>query len=116
MSVELRRGDVVIADLDPVKGSEQGDRRPALVIQNDIGNRNASTTIVAAITSSSDRDYPFTVDVAAGEANLDRDSTILLNQIRTVSISERVETKIGELTGETMDAVDDAIKVSLALD
>src|SRR5690606_33952153 len=50
-NVEIRRGDIFFANLNPVIGSEQGGTRPVLVLQNDIGNRHSPTTIVAAVTS-----------------------------------------------------------------
>ena len=49
--IRIQRGDVYLADLSPVIGSEQGGVRPVLIIQNDVGNRYSPTTIVAAITA-----------------------------------------------------------------
>ena len=49
--MDIKRGEIYYADLDPVKGSEQGGLRPVLILQNDMGNRHSNTTIVAAITS-----------------------------------------------------------------
>ncbi|MCX6803075.1 MAG: type II toxin-antitoxin system PemK/MazF family toxin [Candidatus Diapherotrites archaeon] len=114
--MNIKRGDVVLVNLDPVKGSEQGKVRPCLVIQNDKGNEYSPTTIIAAITSKTNNEYPFTVSVSAGEANLPKDSTILLNQIRTISISDRIIKVVGSLGAGRMLAVNDAIKTSLALD
>ncbi len=112
----IERGDVVLTDLEPVKGSEQGKMRPCLVIQNNIGNRVASTTIIAAITSNTEKQYPFTVFVNSGEGNLPKDSLILCNQIRTVSKEHRIKGKLGSLNLETMEKVDEALKTSLGID
>lgn len=113
----IKRGDIVRVDLEPVKGSEQGKIRPCLVIQNDIGNSFSTTTIIAPLTSRVENDdYPFVVFVRSGEGNLPKDSLVLLNQIRTISIDNRVLDKLGSLTNETMKKVDNAIKVSLSLE
>ncbi|MDY6770232.1 MAG: type II toxin-antitoxin system PemK/MazF family toxin [Candidatus Nanohaloarchaea archaeon] len=114
--MELRRGDIIIVDLEPTKGSEQGKIRPGLVVQNDAGNRNAATTIIAPLTTKGEAGYPFTVALEAGEGNIDRDSVILLNQLRTVSVPHRVRNRVGSLDEARMQEVDRAIKVSLALD
>ncbi len=111
----IKRGDVLFVDLEPVKGSEQGKTRPCLVIQNDVGNQVSPITIVASITSKTEREYPFTVQVLKGDGGLPKDSTILCNQLRTVSINERVIKKIGSLKPETMKKVDEALKTSLSL-
>ncbi len=111
----IRRGDVVLVRLDPVLGSEQGKTRPCLVVQNDVGNQFASTTIVAAITSNTGRPYPFTVSLNQGEGNLPKDSLVLCNQIRTISKSHRIAKNLGRLGPKRMRQVDDALKVSLGL-
>ena len=81
--MEVKRGYIFFADLSPVVGSEQGGMRPVLVIQNDIGNRYSPTVIVAAITSQIDKArLPTHVEISAAEYNLERDSVVLLEQIR----------------------------------
>ena len=112
----IKRGDIFIVNLEPVKGSEQGKTRPCLVIQNDVGNRSGPTTIIATITSNTKHNYPFTVFIRKGEANLPHDSLVTLNQIKTISVSHRIVRKLGSLKPETMRKVDEAIKVSLGLD
>lgn len=104
-----------MVDLESVKGSEQGKTRPCLVIQNDIGNANSPTTLVAVLTSKIGKEFPFTVFVKKGEANLPKDSMVLLNQIRTISINDRIVQKIDAVNFQTMEKVDKAIKISLAL-
>ncbi|SIS01469.1 type II toxin-antitoxin system PemK/MazF family toxin [Natronorubrum thiooxidans] len=112
---EIRRGDVVIVRLDPAEGHEMKKTRPAVVVQNDVGNENASTTIVAPATGTY-RGYPFEVLVEAAESPFEKDSSIRLDQIRVVSIEKRIHSVLGSLDGETMEAADGALKLSLGLD
>ncbi|AZH25058.1 type II toxin-antitoxin system PemK/MazF family toxin [Haloplanus aerogenes] len=113
--VEIRRGDVVIVRLDPAEGHEMKKTRPAVVVQNDVGNRNSSTTIVAP-TTGTHRGYPFEVLVEADDSPFEKDSSIRLDQIRVVSVEKRIHSVAGSLGGETMNEVDDALKLSLGLD
>jgi len=114
--MEIKRGDIVLAGLAPVKGSEQGGIRPVLVIQNDEGNKFSLTTIIAPITSKEfSKEFPTNVAILKKESRLNNDSTILLNQIRTIDKS-RVIKKISSLDFYSMNKVDRAIKVSLAID
>jgi mRNA-degrading endonuclease toxin of MazEF toxin-antitoxin module len=95
----------------PGRGSEQRGIRRALVIQNDGGNQDAATTIVAAITSTI-KVYPVTVPLREGEGSPPRPSMVNLAQILTLDKS-RLQRRIGSLPPEIMDKVDAAIKVSL---
>lgn len=114
--MDVRRGDVVIVDLDPTQGSEQRGTRPCLVVQNDVGNANAPTTIVAPFTTSfGDELYPFEVLVRARESPLAEDSVVLCNQLRTVSIEDRIREKVGPVPPARVDEVDAALELSLGL-
>lgn len=114
--MDVSRGDVVVVELDPTQGSEQRGTRPCLVVQNDVGNRNAPTTIVVPFTTSfADRLYPFEVFVGADEGPLREDSVALCSQIRTVSIQHRVVKTIGTVPEGRMDDVDAALEYSLGL-
>ncbi|MFH1257701.1 MAG: type II toxin-antitoxin system PemK/MazF family toxin [Candidatus Micrarchaeota archaeon] len=114
--MNILRGDVVLANLEPVRGSEQGKTRPCLIVQNDTANKYSNTTIIVPITSKiPDREYPTTVFLEENSAGLKDAGTILCNQIRTISIESRIIRKIGRLQPEKMRKVDDAIKASLAL-
>jgi mRNA interferase MazF len=113
MSDSPKRGEVWLVNWNPGRGSEQVGKRPALIIQNDIGNEKAPTTIVAAI-SSSVKLYPMNVEFNPPEGGLDLPSIIKTSQILTVS-KERLEKRLGRLSKERMDDVDKAIKLSLAL-
>jgi mRNA interferase MazF len=92
-------------------------KRPVLpwVIQNDVGNRASPITIVAAITSTLKRAYPFQVYLRSGEAGLDADSVVTLNHIRSID-RQRLARRLGMVSDETMKAVDQAILVSLGID
>jgi len=115
MTRQIRRGDIFTVDFEPARGSEQGKRRPALVIQNDVGNRYSPTTIVAAITTGDTAKYPIHVAIKVPEGGLENNSIILLNQILTVDKS-RLGRYWGHVTSGTMRKVDEAIKISLGLD
>ncbi|ARS88744.1 type II toxin-antitoxin system PemK/MazF family toxin [Natrarchaeobaculum aegyptiacum] len=113
--VAIRRGDVVIVRFDPAEGHEMKKTRPAVVVQNDVGNSNASTTIVAPVTGTY-RGYPFEVLVEAAESPFEKDSSIRLDQIRVVSIEQRIHSVVGCLDPETVKRIDDALKLSLGLE
>lgn len=114
--VEIKRGEIVIVDLEPVKGSEQGGIRPTVIIQNNIGNKYSPVTIIAPITSKKfSKDFLTNVKLSKTDSKLEKDSTILLNQIKTIDKS-RIIKKISTLNEEIMDEVDLAIKISLDLD
>ena len=114
--MEVRRGDIVIVELDPTEGSEQQGTRPCLVVQNNVGNENAPTTVVVPFTTSfGDELYPFEVLVTAAESHLQEDSVALCSQLRTVSIEHRITTVVGSIPDERMDDVDTALEYSLGL-
>jgi mRNA interferase MazF len=116
MAVQIRRGDIVLVNLDPVVGSEQGRTRPALIIQNDIGNEYSPTTIVAPITSKIfSKQFPTNVEVDSTNSPLKEKSTILLNQIRTIDKS-RIIKNYGKISGKKMNEVNEAIMNSLGLE
>lgn len=113
--MQIRRGDIFFADLSPVVGSEQGGTRPVLVLQNDIGNQYSPTTIVAAITSQiSKAKLPTHVEVTAKGSGLEKDSVILLEQIRTIDKS-RLKEKVTSLNDDLMNRVAQAVEISLGL-
>jgi len=113
--MNVKRGDVYYADLSPVVGSEQGGFRPVLIIQNNIGNRFSPTVIVAAITAQIQKaKLPTHVEIPASDEGLDRDSVVLLEQIRTID-KQRLTEKITHLDEECMRRVNDALQISLSL-
>ena len=113
--LDVRRGDVVVVRLDPAEGHELKKTRPAVVVQNDVGNRNSSTTIVAPATGTH-RGYPFEVLVEAEGSPFEKDSSVRLDQVRVVSIENRIRSVVGSLDESTMVEVGEALKLSLELD
>ena len=110
----VSRGEVWYADLSPVIGSEQGGLRPVLIIQNDLGNKHAPTTIVVPITSRfTKKELPTHVTMPAG--CLFKDSIALCEQIRTIDKC-RLKTKMGAVDDETIKQLDGALEISLGLD
>jgi mRNA interferase MazF len=114
--INIRRGEVYLVSFDPTVGHEIKKTRPALVIQNDVGNRHSPLTIVAAITSKvSDVSYPVEVIVSPSVANgLETLSAIRLDQIRTVD-KQRLIKRLGAVERSIMQKVDEAIRISLGL-
>ena len=114
--MEVVRGDIFIADLDPVVGSEQGGVRPVLIIQNDTGNRYSPTVIAAAITSQTGKArLPTHIDLPVDQnCGLSRDSVILLEQVRTLD-KKRLRERMGHVEERVMSRVDNAIAVSFGL-
>jgi len=113
--VKVLRGDLIIANFEPIRGSEQGRVRPALIIQNNISNEYSPTIIVAPLTSKIySKDFPTNVFLSKKDSKLSKDSTILLNQIRTIDKS-RIKKRISKLNPYVMFQVDIAMKVSLGL-
>ena len=114
--MKILRGDIVLANLEPVIGSEQGSIRPVLIIQNDISNEYSPTTIIAPITSRVyTKEFPTNVFVLKKDSKLDKDSTFLLNQIRTIDKS-RIIKRLTKLDSSVIEKVDLAIKISLGLE
>ena len=108
----VKRGDIYYADLSPVVGSEQGGIRPVLVIQNDIGNKYSPTVIAAAITSQINKaKMPTHIELAAKDYGLNKDSVILLEQIRTID-KRRLREKIGRIDDGLMASVHNALSIS----
>src|SRR3989344_1047971 len=111
--VNIKRGDICLANLEPVIGSEQGGIRPVLIIQNNIYNKYSPVTIVSAITSKIfSKEYPTNVFLKKKDSKLDRDSTVLLNQLRTID-KERIAKQISSLDSNFMRKINLAIKIGL---
>ena len=114
--MEIRRSDIVLVNLDPVIGSEQGKTRPALIIQNNISNKYSPITIVAPITTKVySKKFPTNVEIDSSNSPLKEKSTILLNQIRAIDKS-RIIKNHGNISSQKTKEVDEAIKNSLGLE
>lgn len=115
----IRRGDVVRVDLGgeddaDTRGSEIYKSRRAVVVQNDLGNKNSPTTIIAPV-SKGHTGYPFHVNLPGDIDELKLDSHVQLDQLRTVDIAARITERYGHLSESRMNDVDDAIRISLGL-
>ena len=122
-AVAVHRGDVFWVDLSGATGSEIDHKvRPAVVIQNDIGNRYSPTTIVAPLSGSvGGKVYPIEVkldssdvSVSTGDTGLKKVSKVKLEQIRTVD-KTRLRTRIGKVSPKKMVEIDKAIRISLSV-
>ena len=116
VDTSVKRGDIYYADLSPVVGSEQGGIRPVLIIQNDTGNRYSPTVIAAAIPSQTGKArLPTHIARPVTEScGLNRDSIILLEQVRTLD-KKRLRERMGHVEEQVMEKVDTAIAVSFGL-
>lgn len=109
----IHRGDIYYADLMPVIGSEQGGIRPVLIIQNDVGNQHSPTVIVAAITGRMKGKYlPTHVRLQGAFCGLFRNSTVLLEQIRTLDKS-RLREYMGNVGEDKLRQIDSALRISI---
>ena len=99
----ILRGEIRWADLNPVRGREQGGSRPVLILSHDIFNERSGTAIAAAITSQPQRaGFPLTHEITS--RSLPKRSWVKISQIRTLS-TERIGKRIGRITPEELDQV-----------
>ena len=115
----MRRGDICLVDLDPVRGSEANKRRPAVVVSNDGANtvavrRGRGVVTVAPLTSNVDRVRPFQVLLDAASSGLDRDSKVQAEQVRSVDVA-RLSRPVGRVSSTVMADVDAALRLHLGL-
>jgi mRNA interferase MazF len=115
----MRRGDVVLVDLDPVRGSESAKRRPAVVVSNDGANAVAErlgrgVVTVVPLTSNVRRIYPFQIVLPAAESGLRRDSKAQAEQVRSVDVGRVVQT-VARLSPALMAGLDDRLRLHLDL-
>ena len=116
MSDKIVRGDVYLADLSPVVGSEQGGKRPVLIVQNDVGNHFSTTVIVAAITAKHTKaNIPTHIEIKKDQFGFERDSVVLLEQLRTID-KVRILEKVTTVDSDFMKIIDAGLKVSLGLE
>lgn len=112
---KIRRGDIYYADLNPVIGSEQGGRRPVLIISNDTGNRHSPTVIIAAITGLEHTKAKLpTHTIVKDIKGLEKNSIVLLEQIRTID-KQRLENYLGRLPESVMPKIDRSLAISVDL-
>jgi mRNA interferase MazF len=115
-SIQIKRGEIYYAMLDPVVGRETGKTRPVLIVQNDVGNQYSPTTIVAVITEYSEKKATYPICVAIDkDSGLKKNSIVNLSQIRTLDKRRLTGSKLATLPGELMEKVDMALKNSLGV-
>ena len=115
----MRRGEIYLVDLDPVRGSEASKRRPAVVVSNDGANSTAArlgrgVVTVVPVTSNLDRVYPFQARLPAEQTGLDRDSKAQAEQVRSIPV-DRLGQRLGALPPPVLAELDDALRLHLAL-
>ena len=108
----IKRGNICWIDLDPIKGSEIGKIRPAIIISNDINNKFSDTITILPITSTTNKIYPFEVFIPKNTTNLKEDSKIKTNQIRTVDKS-RLKKTTGSISKDLLIKTEAALKIHL---
>jgi mRNA interferase MazF len=113
-----RRGDIILVDLEPVRGSEQGRVRPCIIVQNDIANKFSPVTNVIPVTDAKNvkKWYPCLVNLKKEKAGLDKDSVAQCNQIRTIDTERRIIKQIGHISEHEMKEIDRALKIQLDLE
>ena len=113
--MEIKRGDIWLVNLDPTIGHEIKKSRPAVIIQNDLGNKYSPITIIAPITSqNTEKVYPIEVFLTRKISGLDKDSKVLLNQIRAID-KRRLLKKLSKIDAETLERINEALAISLGL-
>ena len=112
-TLKFQRGDIYFVRLDNRTGSEQSGTRPAVILQNDVGNSCSPTLIVATLTSKTEKKAAQPTHCLVELEGLEP-SIVQAEQIFTIDKS-RVKRFVGHLTPEEMGRVDDAVKISLAL-
>ena len=114
-TLKFQRGDIYFVRLDSSTGSEQNGTRPAVILQNDVGNRYSPTVICAAITSKMNKaKLPTHIEIDCKNYCLIKDSVILLEQLRTIDKS-RLREKVDHLEGKIMSKINKALEISLGL-
>lgn len=115
----MRRGEIRLIDLAPVRGAEADKRRPAVIVSNDGANNTASrlgrgVITVVPVTSNVSKIYPFQVLLPSDATGLDRDSKAQAEQVRSIA-TERIGARLGVVPADIMSAIDAALRLHLAL-
>ena len=113
--MNIKRGDIFLAGLDPVIGKEIAKTRPVVVVSNNVNNKYSSTVTVLPVTSKNlEKIYPFEVFIPQGKSNLPKDSKVKADQIRTLD-RRRLIKLVGTMQPEDIKATDKAMKVHLSI-
>lgn len=114
MTAEPLRGEIWLANFSPTRGSEQADRRPVLVVSNNIFNKSAVNLCIAIPLTSKLREIPSHILIKPPEGGLKVPSVIMCEAIRSIS-RERLEVKWGSVSKSTLDVVEDILKILMDL-
>lgn len=111
-----RRSEIYLIQLSPAEGSEQAGTRPVIVVSRNAINHYSPVIVICPLTDASHvaTPYPSDVQVVAPEGGLAKDSVVLTGQVRAIAKS-RLLKHLGELRPETMNQVEDALKITLNL-
>jgi mRNA interferase MazF len=115
----MRRGEIRLVDLEPVRGAEADKLRPAVIVSNDGANSTAErlgrgVVTVVPVTSNTDRVYPFQVLLPASTTGLAVDSKAQAEQVRSIDV-QRIGRRVGLVTGGIQSDLDEALRLHLAL-
>jgi mRNA interferase MazF len=118
MHTEYKRGDIILVDLELVRGSEQGKVKPCIIVQNDIANKFSPVTNIIPVSDAKNvrKWYPCLVSLKKEESGLEKDSVAQCNQIRTIDAERRIIKQIGHLGEQKMKEIDRALRIQLALE
>jgi len=108
------RGDIWLADLNPVRGHEQAGRRPVLVVSVDPFNQSRADLVVVIPITTTLRNIPFHVHVQPPEGGLTNASALLCEAVRSIS-KDRLITRWGSVLPATMATVEDRLRVLMGL-
>lgn len=111
----VNRGAIWLAELDPVRGSEQAGKRPVLVMQTNVINRFTTTVLAIPFTTNLRRAaLPSCVQVAAGEGGLSSESVALCHQLRVLD-KTRLTKKLGDVSAATLEEIESCVLFTLGL-
>lgn len=115
----MRRAEIRLVDLSPARGAEANKRRPAVIVSNDAANRTATklgrgVLTVVPVTLNAQRVFPFQVLLPSGTGGLSQDSKAQAEQVRSIAV-ERIGRSLGNVPADIMAAIDDALRLHLAL-
>lgn len=108
----ILRGDIIWADLEPTKGSEQRGRRPVVILSHDVFNQSSGTVIAVAVTSQEQRaGFPLTLQLDSTQ--LTKSAWVKISQIRTLSI-QRLGNKIGQVAAQELEQIIEGLNEIIA--
>jgi mRNA interferase MazF len=115
MNIQPSRGEIWTVDLDPVRGHEQAGKRPVLILSSDVFNRGPSELVYIVPITKTDRSIPFHILVEPPEGGIKTRSYILCDRVRSVSVERFSGKAWGRVSKETIQRVEDAVRVLLEL-